>query len=412
MSEFANLSSAKTAPHVAAKISLGLVLLLGALTAFAPISIDMYLPSLPTIGRDLGGSASDAQITLATFLAGLAIGQFFYGPASDRWGRRWPLLFGIGLYIVGSAACALAPTMPMLALARFVQALGGCAGPVIGRAAVRDRYDARDSARVLSLLMLVMGLAPVVAPFIGAALLIVSGWRALFWVLFGFGGLMGVLTLVFLGETRSAETAAQARGEHPARAYLTLMGHRQLLGYIVSGALSSAAVFAYVSAAPGLVMGFYGVPAGHFVWIFGANAASMIAMSQANGWLLRHRTPERILMSARPISVIFAFAMALDAWAGWGGIWGVLVPLFFVFGTFGFIGPNTMAAGLSLDPRRMGSISALMGGVQFGVGALVSALITAMHDNGPRPLATVILVCMAASTLALYTLAQPKAERG
>ncbi|HEY2658776.1 MAG TPA: multidrug effflux MFS transporter [Caulobacteraceae bacterium] len=401
-------SPLQTRPAPPAKVAWSLVLMLGALTGFAPMSIDMYLPSLPAIGREFGGTVADAQLTLSAFLAGLAIGQFFYGPASDRWGRRPPLLFGICLYVIASAACAAASSIPLLMAARFVQALGACAGPVIARAAVRDRYNARDSARALSLLMLVMGLAPIVAPFFGAALLTVASWRAVFGVLFGFGLLMGLVTFFGLRETRSPETEAQARGEHPLRGYLALVRQKRLVGYTLSGAFNSAALFAYVSAAPGLIMGQYGVSAGRFVWIFGANAASMIAMSQVNAHLLRRDTPERILMRFRPLSLVFALAMLIGAVTGIGGMWGVLIPLFFVFGTFGFIGPNTMAAGLSLDPLRVGSASALIGGFQFGVGALVSGLIALSHDNGPAPLSAVILGCMIASTAALYVVAQPK----
>ncbi|QUD90714.1 multidrug effflux MFS transporter [Phenylobacterium montanum] len=375
--------------------------MLGALTAFSPMSIDMYLPAMPAIGRGFHATGGEAQLTLATFLAGLAFGQLFYGPASDRWGRRPPLLFGVLVYVLASAVCALAPTIQWLMAARFVQALGGCAGPVIARAAVRDRYDARNSARVLSLLMLVMGLAPVVAPFFGAALLTTWSWRGIFWVLVGFGVVMAVVTLFGLRETRSAETEAQARSEHPLRGYLALATNWRLVGYMMSGAFNAAALFAYISAAPGLIMGHYGVSAGRFVWVFGANAASMIAMSQVNAFLLKRHTPDWILMRFRPLSLVAALAMVLGAVTGFASAWGVLVPLFFVFASFGFIGANTMALGLSLDPLRVGSASALIGSVQFGVGALVSSLISMSRDEGPLPLSVAILACMIFSTVAL-----------
>lgn len=401
-------SVATEAPQPPARISARLVLLLGALTGFVALSVDMYLPALPSIGQQLGGLATDGQITLATFFAGLAIGQFFYGPASDRWGRRGPLLIGILIYALASAACALATSIPLLAAARFVQALGGSAGPVIARAAVRDRFNARDSARVLSLLMLVMGVAPILAPFCGAALLTVFNWRAIFGVLTLFSVIMGACVYFGLRETRTQATADQARGEHPVRGYLTLLRNPVLVGYMMSGAFNSAAVFAYVSDAPNVVMGFYGIRADHFVWVFGSNAASMIAMSQLNAHLLRRSTPEKLLTRVRPFALLFAGVMALDAATGFGGMWGVLAPLFCLFGTFGFILSNTMAAGLGLDRRRAGSISAMMGGVQFGVGALIAAAIAATGDSSPRPLAYAILVAMIGSTIALYAVEIPK----
>ena len=391
-----------------AKAPVGLVILLGAATAFAALSIDMYLPGLPAIAAGFHVPTAAAQATIASFLAGLAIGQLFYGPASDRWGRRWPLIGGGALYVVASIVCATAPSLPVLVAARFVQALGGCAGTVIGRAVVRDLFDHRNAARVLSLLMLVMGAAPIVAPLAGGALVAAYGWRAIFWILTGFGVLMTVAVIVYLQESRSAETAAQARSEHPFRAYLALLRQPVLVGYMLAGGLNSAALFAYISASPGLLITTYGIPPARFGWVFGANAVGLIGMSQVNGHLLRHYTPERILSMARMVSLVFAVVLTLDAFTGLGGMYGVLVPLFFVLGSFGFMGANTTAAGLNVDPVRAGSISSLMGVTTFGLGAAASAMISAFHDVGPRPMALTVLLAISGSAVALYTLAQPR----
>ena len=391
-----------------AKVSAGFVVLLGALTAFAPLSIDMYLPSLPTIARTFSVSTGAAQGTLAAFLAGLAIGQFFYGPASDRWGRRGPILIGTILYVVATMGCALSTSIEMLTLARFVQAIGGSAGAVVARAIVRDRFNHRDSARMLSMLMLISGLAPVIAPLLGSLLLTIAGWRAGFWLVAAFGAAILLASTLHLKESRSEETRLHARGEHPVRAYITLLSHAQLVGFILAGALNSAAVFAYVSAAPGLIIGFYGIPASQFGWYFSTNSVALIAMNQVNRTLLRRHTPERIVSMARPGSLVFAAALAITAWTGFGGMWGVLVPLFFVIGSFGLVSANTMAGGLNVDPRRAGSISALMGGAQFALGALASGFTGLMHDNGPRPLSLAVVICMTGSAAALYGLALRK----
>jgi DHA1 family bicyclomycin/chloramphenicol resistance-like MFS transporter len=389
-----------------------MVVLLGALTAFAAISIDMYLPSLPAISAGFGAPAGAAQATLATFFAGLAIGQFFHGPASDRWGRRLPLFAGVALYVVASAGCALAPSLPLLCLARFLQALGGCAGPVIARAIVRDRFEHRQSARILSQLMLVMGVAPILAPLIGGMMLTVGGWRAIFWVLAGFGTVVGVWMFFALGESRSEATALQARGEHPIAAYWALLRQRRLMGYTLAGALNSAALFAYLAASPTLLIQTYHIPASQFGVVFGINAMGLIGMSQVNAHLLRRHTPEAILVRSRLASIAFAALLALDAWTGWGGMWGVLVPLFCVMSSFGLVGANTQAAGLSIDPTRAGSISALMGGASFASAALVSALTGVLTDGTARPMATVILIAIVASAGALYGVAMPaRAER-
>jgi len=384
-----------------------MVVLLGALTAFAAISIDMYLPSLPAISAGLRAPAGAAQATLATFFIGLAIGQFFHGPASDRWGRRGPLFAGVAVYVAASAWCALAPSLAMLCAARFFQALGGCAGPVIARAIVRDRFEHRQSARILSQLMLVMGVAPILAPLIGGAMLTIGGWRAIFWVLASFGAVVGVWMFFALGESRSDETAEQARGEHPIAAYVSLFKQRQLVGYTLAGALNSAALFAYLAASPSLLIQTYHIPANQFGWVFGINAAGLIGMSQVNAHLLRRHSPEVILVRSRIASIAFAAVLAVDAYTGWGGMLGVLIPLFFVLGSFGLVGANTQAAGLNVDPTRAGSISALMGGASFGCAAVVSALTGILHDGTARPMATVILIAILASAAALYAVARP-----
>jgi DHA1 family bicyclomycin/chloramphenicol resistance-like MFS transporter len=387
----------------------GVIILLGALTAVPAMSIDMYLPSLPAIGADFHARSGAAQATLASFFTGLAIGQFFYGPASDRWGRRWPLFGGVAVYVLSSLWCAAAPSLQMLVVARFFQALGGCAGPVIARAVVRDRFDHRQSARILSQLMLVMGVAPIVAPLVGGAVVSVAGWRVLFWILAGFGGAIGVWMYFALAESRSLATAAQARSEHPIGGYVALLRQRVLLGYGLAGALNSGALFAYITASPGLLIQTYHIPVAQFGWVFGVNAIGLIGMSQVNAHLLHWHTPETILARSRLASIAFAAVLALDAFTGWGGMWGVLVPLFLVLSSFGLVGANTQAAGLNVDPLRAGSISALMGGASFAVGAMTSGLTgvltTAWPSGDAQPMAAVILVAILASSAALYGVA-------
>jgi Bcr/CflA subfamily drug resistance transporter len=270
-----------------------LVLLLGALTAFAPMSIDMYLSSLPSIGRTLHAGPDQTQATLAAFFAGMAIGQMIYGPASDRFGRRPPLLIGIVVFFVASVVCALAPNIETLIAARFVQALGGCAGPVIARAVVRDRFSHADTARVLSLMTLIMGLAPVLAPQLGGVVQFIAGWRGVFWTLVGFGALIGLwVTSAFPSPARPRPRPTPAR-ENPLKAYVALFGMRRLMGYALAGALNGAVLFTYISGAPDLVMGTYGHTPLVFNLIFAFNAVGIIGASQVNRLLLRrHRLPD------------------------------------------------------------------------------------------------------------------------
>lgn len=388
-----------------------LVLLLGALTAFAPMSIDMYLSSLPAIGRSLHAGPEQTQTTLAAFFAGMAVGQVIYGPASDRFGRRLPMLIGIGVFIAASVVCALAPNIETLIAARFVQALGGCAGAVIARAVVRDRFSHADTARVLSLMTLIMGLAPVLAPQFGGVVQFFAGWRGVFWVLVGFGLLIGLWVTISLAESRSAETEAQARSENPLRAYVALFGMRRLMGYALAGALNGAVLFTYISGAPDLIMGTYGHSPLVFNIIFAFNAVGIIGASQVNRLLLRRNLPDQVLSKASIGSIVAAFLLTLSAFTGWGGQWTVLPLLFIALSTYGLMGGNTMAGALSVDPRRAGSISALMGSASFGAGAVASWAGGLLHDGTPRPVAGVMFACLVGSALAIFFLALPGGKK-
>jgi DHA1 family bicyclomycin/chloramphenicol resistance-like MFS transporter len=389
----------------------GLVVLLGALTAMGALAIDMYLPSLPSIGADLHASSAETQGTVAAFLTGMALGQFFYGPASDRLGRRSPMLLGIAIYTLASIACALASSAPLLIAGRFVQALGACSGAVVTRAIVRDRFGHVETARVLSLLMLIMGLAPILAPLLGGALLAVGGWRLSFWFMAGFGVLLGLVAMFRLQESRSEETAAHARSEHPFRAYLALAREPRLVGYALAGALNGACLFTYISASPELVIQTYGIPAQAFGWVFGANAVGIIGANQVNRHILRRTTPDRVLAVASLVSFGFAILLTLAAVTGFGERWTILPLLFCVLASYGFMQGNTVAGALNVDPRRAGSISALMGAMSFSAGALASSLAGALHDGTPRPMALIMVTALAGSALALRTLAlRPQAQ--
>ena len=387
----------------------GLVTLLGALTGMGPVAIDMYLPSLPAIGADLGASAGQTQGTVSAFLIGMAIGQFFYGPASDRLGRRAPMLLGVAIFIVGSVMCALASSPELLLVGRFVQALGACAGGVVSRAVIRDRFDHTETARVLSLMMLVMGLAPILAPLIGGWLL-VFGWRVNFWFMAAFGIAVGVAGFLRLKESRTDETVQQAAAENALQAYRALMGQRRLIGYALAGSLNGAVLFTYIASSPDLLIGTYGIAASAFGWIFGLNAVGIIGSNQVNRWLLRRMTPDRVLKTASLLATAFGVLLAVAAVSGLGERWSVLPLLFLLLSSFGFIQGNTMAGALSVDPKRAGSISALMGGTSFATGALASGLAGLLHDGTPRPMALVMLAALAGSALTLRYMALPRSS--
>ena len=398
-------SKVERAPQVVGPTPWGMVVLLGSLTALGPLAIDMYLPSLPTIGADLRASAAATQATMAAFLAGMAVGQLLYGPASDRIGRRPLILLGVTVFVMASAACALASSIELLVAARFIQAIGATAGAVIGRAVVRDRFDQNETARMLSLMMLIMGLAPVLAPLAGGAMLGVVGWRAIFWVMAAIGAVLGVAAALRLNETRSAETAAHARLEHPIRSYLSLTSSPRLVGYILAAAFNGAALFSYIAASPDLLIRTYGIAPAHFGWVFGTNGIGIVIASQVNGRLLRHRPLDEILARASVAALAAALLLATAAVTGVGGPFSVLPLLFAVLASYSFIQGNAIAGALGVDPRRAGSISALAGGMALTAGAVAAWAVGALHDGTPLPMALVILACLIASALALHGLA-------
>lgn len=383
-----------------------LALVLGTLTAFGPLSIDLYLPALPVIGRELGTSTAAAQQTLAVFFIGLALGQTIYGPLSDRYGRWRPLLVGCVIYTLASIGCALAPTMGSLIGLRALQALGGCAGMVIARSVVRDLFDAQGSARMYSLLMLVMGLAPITAPLIGGQLVASFGWRAAFWVLSAFGLVCVALVLFALPESLPPSQRNRAGLGDVVRTYRGLLAERSFLGNALTGGLLSAGMFAYISASPFVIIELYGVAPQHYGWIFGANALGLIGASQLNRRLLARFAPDTITGTTLAIVAGAGLLLLAVAISGAGGLAGLLPPLFVCIAGVGLIGPNTAAAAMAPHGTVAGSASALLGTLQFGIGAVAGALVGALANGTAVPMAAAIAGCGLAALLVFHSMAR------
>lgn len=370
---------------------LRLTLVLGALAAFAPMSTDMYLASLPTIAREFGVGGGAVQQTLAAFFIGLAGGQLVYGPLADRYGRKPPLYAGILLFTATSALCALAPTLESLVVLRFLQACGCCAGVVISRAVVRDLFQAQDAARMFSLIMLVMGVAPILAPLAGGWLLVLLGWQSIFWTLALFGILCLLGVAAWLPETRAAHARTALSGAFPA--YLRLLRDRRFMGYALAGGLAQAGMFAYISGSPQVFIDIHGVPPQHYGWLFGLNAFGLIGASQINRRLLDRLGARRILERASGINAVFGVVLVVLAATGALGFAGILIPLFGYVASLGTIYPNSQALAMTEHGARAGTASALIGTLQFGAAALTSALVGALDDGTALPMCAVIGVC-------------------
>ncbi|MFT0869746.1 multidrug effflux MFS transporter [Pseudomonas sp. CAM1A] len=373
-------------------MNLRTLLILGALSAFGPLAIDFYLPAFPAMAHAFATDEKHVQATLAAYFLGLSLGQLAYGPVADRFGRRIPLLFGVGLFTVASLACAYAPNLDSLIVARFVQALGGCAGMVLSRAIVSDKCDAVASAKVFSQLMLVMGLAPILAPMLGGVLVNVSGWQSIFLALSLFSAACLVAVGLGLPESLPAHVPRQPLSG-ALRQYLRLFGDRVFVGHALTGGVAIAGMFAYIAGSPFVFIKLYGVPAEHYGWLFGTNAAGFILMAQVNARLLAKRGPAFLLARAVWLYLVAALALLVVAALRPAQLWPLLVPLFVCIASLGCIIPNASACAMSGQGARAGSASALMGCLQFSVAAGAAALVGVLHDGSAVPMALVISLC-------------------
>jgi DHA1 family bicyclomycin/chloramphenicol resistance-like MFS transporter len=353
---------------------LRLALILGGMTAFAPLSIDMYLPGLPALGAELSASASTVQLTLTACMAGLAVGQLVAGPLSDRLGRRPPLLAGVGGYTIASALCAMAPTVWALAGLRFAQGATGAAGIVIARAIVRDTHEGVALVRFFSMLMLVTGLAPILAPVIGGQVLEVTTWRGIFLVLAAIGAALFAAALLGLRESLPPERRRDDGVRATARTMVALLRDRHFAGFALAGALAFGALFTYVSGSPFVLQDLYGASPQAFSAVFAVNSVGIVAFGQLNG-RLAGRVPAlkmlRIGVTSMAVSGSVVLAVVL---IGSLPLPVLLVPMWALVASMGLVFPNSIALALAGHPEVAGSASALIGVLQFVVGAIAAPL--------------------------------------
>ena len=403
-------------PDIAAtpRTSARLILILGALVAFAPLSIDMYLPALPQIARHFNATTGAAQYTLAAYFIGMALGQSVYGSLSDHYGRKPPLYWGFALYVLASLGCALAPNLASLLACRFFQALGGCVGMVIPLAMVGDLYDQQTSARILSRLMLVMGAAPMLAPLLGAQLLSQFGWRAIFVVLAA-GGLAALIALhLGLQETRPPSVSQTARAGQTStptlsatlRVYGRLLTDRPTLAYCLANACAFAGMFAYIAGAPGVLIQLYGLSPLTFSWAFGFNAFGLIAASQLNHKLLAYWRADAVLMVALSIMALLGFGLL---WASHAAAdIKIVLPLLFGFvSCIGLISPNASAGAMASNTAQAGSASALLGTLEFGIATLAGAAVGFFNDGSAHAMGMVMALCGMAALASYQILPRP-----
>lgn len=374
------------------------ILLLGALVAFGPLAIDLYLPALPAIGAGLGASAEAVQLSITVFLAGFSLGMLFYGPVSDRYGRRTVMLTGIALFVVASLACMLAASVEQLIGARFVQALGGGAASVLARAVVRDVYSPTDAIRKLSLMAMVTAIAPLLAPVLGSYLLAGFGWRGTFAAVVAWGLLCLVVVWFQLPETLPAERRGQLPLGRAFAIYGSLLLDPAALGLLLAGGMSFAAMFAYITASP-----FYFIELQHFTptaysLLFAANAIGIFAANYVNSRLAKSHGPA--IMAG--IGSACGLGGALLLWAGGDVLPLVIAGLFVVVAMTGLLGANCVGLLMARYPQNAGAAAALFGSSQFGFGMCASATISYLHDPNGKAMVWVILGVSAVSLLGWF----------
>ncbi|WP_226995667.1 multidrug effflux MFS transporter [Gordonia phthalatica] len=384
-------------------IPVPMLLTLALLAAIAPLAIDMYLPGLPVLGDDLHASQATVQLTLTTFMLGLAAGQLLMGPMSDSLGRRRPLILGTVLLVAAGIGCAVAPSIAVLIVFRFVQGLTGGIGVVVARAVIADRTSGDRSAKLFSIMMIITSAAPVVAPLLGGALIGPIGWRGIFVVLTGLAVVMLLSVLAFVPETLPTERRHPFQAGTIAHNMRAVLGNRRYLGYTLAFAIGFGGMFAYISASPFVIQEYMGFSPGAFSILFAINAVGIGIAGTVNTKLVGRVRPQRLLAVGVALLVTVGIAMILAVTLAPGVHWLLLVLMFCLTSSFGLTAGNATALALGEVRERAGTGSAVLGTLQFVVGAIVPPLVGLGGSASPVPMAIVVVICTLLSACAFLT---------
>jgi len=389
--------------------SFGLALLLTTLVALGPLSTDLYLPALPGMTVTFATDVARVQLTLSVFLIGYAVAQLFYGPVSDRYGRRPAMLFGLVLYLLSSVACMLAPSVDALIASRFFQALGACAGPVLGRAIVRDVYGPVQAARVLAYISGAMAIAPMIGPFIGGWLTVWFGWRANFAALALFSAVQTVVVFRLLGESNAHKDPAATRPRRILGNFRMLLAGKTYLGYLLCVSFGYAALFSFISGSSFVLVGLYGLSPQWFGASFGFVVTGYIVGTLLTARYTLKLGPGRMVGMGALFGVVPGTLMAVLAIAEVSSVWAVLLPMFGCTMATGLVMPNATGAALAPYPKMAGSASALMGFVQMALAAAVGIAVGHAYDGTAIPMTGAIALCGWAVLASYFFFVRPAA---
>ena len=380
-----------------------LILILGFLTAIGPLSIDMYLPAFPDIARSLNTSVARVALSLSSFFIGISVGQLFYGPLLERFGRKKPLYAGLCIYLLASIGCAFAASVDALIALRLFQALGGCVGMVAARAMIRDLFDVKENAKIFSTLMLVVAVSPIIAPTLGGYITAALSWHYVFvmLIIIAVSILIGIHFL--LPETKKPDPGFSLKPGAIIKSYVSVVTHPQFYTYALTAAVSAASIYTYIGGSPHVFMEIYKVNEKQYGWIFALIAMGLIGASQLNSVLLKNYTSEQIIKAALTCQTIIGAVMVLISLFGWGDLFITIFFIFIFFCCQGFVFPNASALSLASFGHNAGSASALLGGIQMGIGAGTSALVSFLQNNTALPMMG-IMACCAISALSVFLL--------
>ena len=366
-----------------------MLIILSALMSFSSISTDMYLPALPTLVTDLHTDIGRVELTISSFLIGFSLGQLFWGPISDRVGRRLPIAAGLILFVLGSFGCASSETIGQMLAWRVVQAVGACAGPVLARAMARDLYARERSAQMLSILILMMAVAPLVGPLLGGQILVFWSWRAIFLILMVFG-LLALIGLWLLPETLPPSRRSTLPLRHTLASYLSLARDPRLFIYAIAGGFYYAGCYAFIAGTPFAYIDYYHLSPEVYGVLFGVNVVGLMALNYLNSRLVVRFGSERIFRFGAWIVALSGVVLAINSRYGYGGVPGLAIPIFCFMSVSGFIVANSVASALASFPRQAGSASSLVGAMHYGSGVLSAAMLGWFADGTPWPMGWIV----------------------
>jgi len=369
------------------------ILILGLLSAIGPFSIDMYLPGFPAIAKDLHTSVGHVSLSLSSFFIGISAGQFLYGPLLDRFGRKRPLYIGLSAYVLASVGCALSASADALIALRFLQALGSCAGMVASRAMVRDLFAVKDNAKVFSLLMLVVGVSPIIAPTLGGYITAAFGWKYIFILLSLIVAAILAAVHFTLAETRQPDESLSLKPVPIVKNFLAVLKEPQFYTYAFTGAVASAGLYAYIAGSPYVFMELFHVSEKQYGWIFALIAMGLIGASQLNSVLLKNYESRQIIKIALLCQSVTGLLLFIGTLTGLLELFSTIFFIFIFLCCQGFTFPNSSALSLAPFSKNAGSASALLGGIQMSIGAFTSALVSILHNHTSLPMTGVMAAC-------------------